>query len=91
MSRANLQPRAMWKHINVGQTVKQSGHNANVRKQEEEIAVSVVLVIVRGGEVTAGPHGTTAACLRQKKAVCKTGWPVLASIKTICNWQLVRE
>ena len=33
-------------HINIGQTVKQSGHNANVRKQEKEIAVSVVLVIV---------------------------------------------
>ena len=32
--------------INFGQTLKQSGHNANVRKQEKEIAVSVVLVIV---------------------------------------------
>ena len=76
------------KHINIVQTVKQIGHNANVRKQEEEIVVGIVLIIVRRGEVAAGPHGTTAACLRQKKAVCKTGWPVLASIKTICNWQL---
>ena len=75
-------------HINVGQTVKQSGRNANVHKQEKEAAISVVLIVARGGEVTAGPHGTTAACLRQKKAVCKTGWPALASIKTICSWQL---
>ena len=76
------------KHINIVQTVKQIGHNATVRKQEEEIVVGIVLIIVRSGEVAAGPHGTTAACLRQKKAVCKTGWPVLASIKTKCNWQL---
>ena len=77
------------KHINVRQTVKQIGHNANVRKtEEEEIAVSVVLVIVRRDEFTAGPHGTAAACLRLKKAVCKTGWPVLASIKIIWNCQL---
>ena len=47
--------------------VKQIGHNANVRKQEEEIAVGIVLVIVRRAEVAAGPHNTTAACLRQKK------------------------
>ena len=76
------------KHINIVQTVKQIGHNANVRKQEEEIVVGIVLVIVRRGEVAAGPHSTTAACLRQKKAVCKTGWPALASIKTICICQL---
>ena len=75
-------------HINISQTAKQSGHNATVRKQEEEIAVGTVLVIVRRGEVTAGPHGTTVACLRLKRAVCKTGWPVLASLKTICKCQL---
>ena len=69
------------KHINIVQTVKQIGQNANVRKHEEEIVVSIVLVIVGGGEVAAGQHGTTAACLRLKKAVCKTGWPVLANIK----------
>ena len=34
------------KDIDFGQTLKQSGHNANVRKQEKEAAVSVVLVIV---------------------------------------------
>ena len=55
------------KHINIVQTVKQLGHNANVRKQEEEIVGGIVLIIVRRGEVAAGPHGTTAACLRQKK------------------------
>ena len=54
-------------HINVGQAFEQSGRNANVRKQEEEIVVGIVLIILRGGEVRAGPHGTTAACLRQKK------------------------
>ena len=79
MSKANLQSKSYMKHTNIIQTVKQIGHNANVRKQEEEIVVGIVLIIVRGGEVTAGPHGTTAACLRQKKAVCKTGWPVLTS------------
>ena len=77
----------MW-DINFRQALEQGRCNIDVRKQEKEIVVSVVLIIVRGGEVTAGPHGTTAACLRQKKAVCKTGWPVLASIKTICNCQL---
>ena len=49
---------------------KQSGRNGNVRKQEEEIAISVVLVIVGGGDVTAGPHGTAAVGLRLKNAVC---------------------
>ena len=34
------------------------------RKQEKEIVVTVVLVIVGRGEVTAGPHGTTAVGLR---------------------------
>ena len=67
------------KHINIIQTVEQIGHNANVRKQEEEIVVGIVLILVRRGGVAAGPHGTTAACLRQNKAVCKTGWPVHAS------------
>ena len=33
--------------------------HANVRKQEEEIVVGIVLIIVKRGEVTAGPHGTT--------------------------------
>ena len=42
-------------------------HNANIRKQEEEIIVSVVLIVVRGSEVTAGPHGTAAAGLKLKK------------------------
>ena len=83
--RANLQPRAI---RSTSTSFKQIGHNANVRKQEEEIVVGIVLITVRRGEVAAGPPGTTAACLRQKKAVCKTWWPVLTSIKTICNCQL---
>ena len=33
-------------HINIVQTVKQIGQNATVRKQEEEIVVGIVLVIV---------------------------------------------
>ena len=33
---------------------------------KKEIVVSVVLVIVGRGEVTAGPHGTTAVGLRLK-------------------------
>ena len=44
------------KDINLSQAFEQSGRNANVRKQEKEIVVSVVLVIVGRGEVTAGPH-----------------------------------
>ena len=31
--------------INFGQTLKQNGQNANVRKQEKEIAISVVLIV----------------------------------------------
>ena len=72
------------KHINLSQAFEQSGRNANVRKQEEEIAISVVLVI----DVTAGPHGTAAAGLRLKKAVCVPGGTVLATISTICSKQL---
>ena len=53
--------------ISLSQALKQSGRNTNVREQEKEIVVSVVLIIVRGGEVTAGPHGTAAAGLRLKK------------------------
>ena len=32
--------------ISLRQALKQSGRNGNVRKQEEEVAISVVLVIV---------------------------------------------
>ena len=53
--------------INLSQAFEQSGRNINVRKQEEKIVISVVLIIVREGEVTAGPHGTAAASLRLKK------------------------
>ena len=53
--------------INLGHVLKQSGHNTNVRKQKEEIAVSVVLVIVGRSEVAAGPHGTAAAVLRLER------------------------
>ena len=56
--------------INLSQALKQSGRNVDVRKQEKEIVVSVVLVIVGRSEVTAGPHGTAAAVLRLTWAVC---------------------
>ena len=52
--------------INLGQALEESGRNGNVRKQEREFVVSVVLVIVGRGDVTAGPHGTAAAVLRLK-------------------------
>ena len=42
-----------------------------------------MLVIVGRGEVTAGPHGTAAAGLRLKKAVCVPGGTVLASIRSV--------
>ena len=69
--------------INLSQAFEQSGRNANVRKQEEEIAISVVLVLVGRGDVTAGAHGTAAAALRLKKAVCVPGGTVLATISSI--------
>ena len=52
--------------INLSQALKQSGRNVDVLKQEKEIVVSVVLVIVGRGDVTAGPHGTDAVGLRLK-------------------------
>ena len=53
--------------INLSQALKQSGRNITVREQEKEAAISVVLIVARGGEVTAGPHSTAAAGLRLKK------------------------
>ena len=67
MSRANLQPRAMCRTSTSVRPSSEVGGNANVRKQEEEIAVSVVLVIVGRGDVTAGPHGTAATGLGLKR------------------------
>ena len=52
--------------ITFRQALEQSERNFNVRRQEKEIVVSVVLVIVGRGEVTAGPHGTAAVGLRLK-------------------------
>ena len=65
------------------QAFEQSGRNGNVRQQEKEIVVSVVLVIVGRGEITARPHGTAAVGLRLEKAVCVPGGTVLASISTV--------
>ena len=83
MSRANLQPRAICRTSTLSQANKQSGRDVNVRKQEEEIAVSVVLVIVGRGEVTAGQHGTIAVGLRLNKAVYIPGGTVHASRSTV--------
>ena len=74
--------------INLSQAFEQSGRNVNVRKQKKEIAISVVLVIVGRGDVTARPHGTAAAGLKLKKAVCIPGGAVLASISTVHPHQL---
>ena len=52
--------------ISLRQALKQSGRNGNDRKQEKETVVSVVLILVRRGEVTAGPHGTAAVGLSLK-------------------------
>ena len=78
----------MCRTLNLSQAFEQSGRNVNVRKQEEGIAISVVLVIVGRGDVTAGPHGTAAAGLRLKKAVCIPGGAVLAPISTMHPNQL---
>ena len=88
MSRDESAANGYVQDINLSQAFEQIGRNANVRKQEEEIAVSVVFVIVGRGDVTAGPHGTAAAALRLKKAVCVPGGTVLATISTICSKQL---
>ena len=42
--------------INLSQALEQSGRNANVHKQEEELAISVVLVIVGRSDVTQQGH-----------------------------------
>ena len=55
----------------------------SANKRRKEIAVSNVLVIVGRSDVTAGPHGTAAAGLRLKKAVCVPGGTVLASLSTV--------
>ena len=44
--------------------LEQGRRNVNVREQEEEIVVSVVPVVIRRGEITAGPHCTAAVGLR---------------------------
>ena len=49
-----------------------SANLINVRKQEKETVVSVVLIIVRGGEVTAGLHGTAGSWLETEKAVLRS-------------------
>ena len=67
-NRENIQGESATKgyvwEINLRQAIEQSGRNDNVRKQEKEIVVSVVLV--GRGAVTAGPHGTAAVGLRLK-------------------------
>ena len=66
MSRANLQSRGM---CGTSTSVKPSGKVGAMptSANKKEIAASVVLVIVRRGDVTAGPHGTAAAALRLKR------------------------
>ena len=79
MSKANLQPRAMCRtstSVRLSSKVGVMPTSANKRKG---IVVCVVLVIVERGEVTAGPHGTAAAGLRLKKAVCVPVKTVLAA------------
>ena len=66
MSKANLQPSARCRTSTSDRPSSKVGRNANVRKQEEEIVTSVVLVIVGRGEITAGPHGTAAVGLKLK-------------------------
>ena len=66
MSRANLQPRAMCRTSTSVRPSSKVGEMSTSAKQEEEIAISVVLVIVGRGDDTAGPHGTAAAGSRLK-------------------------
>ena len=60
--------------INLSHTFEQIGHDANVRKQKEEIAVSVVLVIVRRGVIAGGPHSSAVGL----------------SLKTLCSFPFGR-
>ena len=65
-------------YINL-RALEQSRRNANVREQEIEIVVSVVLVIVGRGEVTAGATWHGCSRLETENAVCVPGRVVLAS------------
>ena len=51
-------------NINFRQALEQGRRNVNVREQEEEIVVSIVLVVIRQGEITAGPQSTVAVGLK---------------------------
>ena len=66
MSRANLHPVAFCSTSTSDRPSSKVGVMPTSAKKEEEIVVSVVLVIVGRGEVTAGPHGTAAVGLRLK-------------------------
>ena len=68
MSRANLQPRAICRTSTSDRPSSKMGVMPT-SVHEKEIVVSVVLVIVGGGEVTAGPHGTASVGLRLKRCV----------------------
>ena len=56
-------------HLNFGEACEQGWRNANVRKQEKEIVVSVVLVVIRRGVIATGPH-ITAAVGSKLKTLC---------------------
>ena len=83
MSRANLQPRAMCRTSTSARPSSKVGvipTSAN----KKEVAFSVVLVIVGRGDVTAGPHGTAAAALRQIGCVRSGGTGLVPYVQN--NW-----
>ena len=72
-NRENIQGESATKgyvqHLNFGEACEQGWRNANVRKQEKEIVVSVVLVVIRRGVIATGPHSTAAVGSKLKRCV----------------------
>ena len=66
MSKAILHPMATRSTSNSDWPASKVGVIVNVREQEEEVVVSVLLVIIRRGVIAAGPHSLAAVGLRLK-------------------------
>ena len=83
MSRANLQPKAMCRtSISVRPSRKVDVMPTSANKGKKLLSV-LCSSIVRRSDVTAGPHGTVAAGLKLKKAVCVPDGTVLVPTSTV--------
>ena len=57
--------------------VEQGWRDVDVSKQEQQIVVSVVLVVTRKCVAATGPHSSAAVGLILRNAVCVLVWTVL--------------